>query len=153
MKATLNLENDYGFVLDMDISDKANPDVKVYDFEGNLISGGGGGGGDFETATLIIDNINGSTQINATINACIYDASTDWGLPEGTLPMTIGQIYPDVDRHETATIENIVVYKGHSLVCFSALDNNVTLSGNIVLVDGDSNLYDISGNATITNSN
>ena len=45
MKATLNLENDYGFVLDMDISDKDNPSVTVYDFEGNEISGGGGGGG------------------------------------------------------------------------------------------------------------
>ena len=63
MKATLNLENDYGFVLDMDISDKENPSVTVYDFEGNEISGGGGGSYIAPYLTLSLNNNSGENMV------------------------------------------------------------------------------------------
>lgn len=64
MKATLNLENDYGFVLDMDIRDKENPSVTVYDFEGNEISGGGGGEGPVIDTVTIINNSGSELSLN-----------------------------------------------------------------------------------------
>ena len=39
-KAILNLKNNYGFIIDMDIADPENPNVNVYDFEGNEVTGG-----------------------------------------------------------------------------------------------------------------
>lgn len=57
-KAILNLKNDYGFVIEMDITDPDNPDVKVYDFDGNEVAGGGGGGPEleFDLCTITLNN-------------------------------------------------------------------------------------------------
>lgn len=59
-KAIINLKNDYGFLIDMDVTDPANPSVDVYDFEGNQISGGGGGGEGPVIDTVTIINNSGS---------------------------------------------------------------------------------------------
>ena len=53
-KATLYLENNKGMILDFTRSPQA---CDVYDFDGNLISGGGGGGSNIPTITLNIHNI------------------------------------------------------------------------------------------------
>ena len=93
MKATLNLENDYGFVLDMDISDKANPSVTVYDFEGNHI--GGGGGGDFSTTTLTVTSNNLSCISVEIIEGIMY-STNGYMLGEHTVPLYKGHLYFDL---------------------------------------------------------
>ena len=110
-------------------------------------SGGGGGGGssDFSTATLTVVN-NGLTAAGLNVFR-VFDQSGLWGLDPNTLPLAVGNDNPTVESNETATIENIVIYKGHALV---SCDGSPAVSGNITLLDSDRGLYDMSGDGTLT---
>lgn len=118
-------------------------------------SGGGGGGGssDFSTAEVTIINGYDSEPVNATLFGVYGDQSADWGLDAHTLPDSIYDVFPEVDAMSDSTF-GVVLYKGHGIMSISHI-HTPTLSSGIALIidDGDSKIYDITGDCTLTFSN
>ena len=108
-KAVLNLKNDYGFIVKMDITDLDNPDVKVYDFEGNEVAGGGGGGADLLTCDIKVVNHTGM------VAAFIYQPDIKDGAITGEVTL------PPLNNNDEANVKAYCYYDSPPFINVSAL--------------------------------